>query len=96
MDGYRVRGEYRIADDFSRLENRWSLLPDSTPEDDHGDGGEQEAQTYGFSFSHRIYSAVELRGLLVEAGFHTVCIYGDFDGRPYDNEARRLIAVATC
>ena len=95
MDGYRVRGEYCIADDFSRLENHWSLVPYNNL-GVLGDGGEQDMQTYRFSFSHRIYSAVELRELLLEAGFNTVRIYGDFDGRPYDNEARRLITVATC
>jgi SAM-dependent methyltransferase len=81
LDGYTVRGEYRIEDDFCRLENRWSLESD-------------DGESFSYSFSHRIYSAAELRSLLLECGFSTVRIYGGFDGRAYDNNALRLITVA--
>jgi hypothetical protein len=35
-----------------------------------------------------------LRHLLLEAGFSSVEVYGDWDGSPYDQAARVLIAVA--
>ena len=41
-----------------------------------------------------IFSALELKGLLADAGFNEVAIYGSFDGVPYDSNATRLIAVA--
>ena len=79
-DGYTVRGEYLIEEDFSLLNNTWSISRD----------GEE----YSFQFSHRIYSAVELKQLLLECGFSKVEVYGGFDGRPYNHEAIRLITVA--
>lgn len=80
MDGYMVRGEYAIEDDFSILNNLWSI-------DAHG-------ENYSYRFSHRIYSAVELKELLLRCGFESVEIKGGFDGRPYDNNAVRLISIA--
>jgi hypothetical protein len=45
-------------------------------------------------FGHRLYSAVELSSLLLEAGFADVKAFGDLQGAPYDHTARRLIVVA--
>jgi SAM-dependent methyltransferase len=80
MDGYSVRGEYTIEDDFATLNNLWSIK---------GPG-----ENYSYRFSHRIYSAVELKELLLSCGFKNVGIKGGFDGRPYDNNAERLISIA--
>jgi SAM-dependent methyltransferase len=41
-----------------------------------------------------IFSARELRGLLSDAGFRKVKVYGSLDGTPYGPDANRLIAVA--
>lgn len=40
---------------------------------------------------HTLYSAFELRTMLVEAGFTDVECFGGFDAEPFDNHARRLI-----
>lgn len=80
QDGYLVRGEYRIEDSFSRLFNRWSL--------------ERQGERFQAEFSHRIYSGEELKSLLLRGGFSRVELCGGFDGRPYDNQALRLIAIA--
>jgi len=45
-------------------------------------------------FEHRLYSAVELRTLLLEAGFAAVGAFGGLDGRAYDEAALRLVIVA--
>ncbi len=79
-NGITVRGEYKILDDFSVLNNRWSI--------------EEKGENYSFEFSHRIYSAAELKELLLECGFSRVTVYGGFDGRPYDTNAQRLITIA--
>ncbi|MDT0347679.1 class I SAM-dependent methyltransferase [Streptomyces litchfieldiae] len=44
---------------------------------------------------HTLYSAVELKALLGEAGFVDVVCYGGFGGEPFDNHARRLIVVGS-
>ena len=54
-----------------------------------GDGEKREVR-----ISHRLYSAVELSTLLRECGFHTVDVYGDVKGAPYDHTAKRLVVVA--
>ena len=41
----------------------------------------------------RVYSGVELRELMLQAGFAEVELLGGLDGRPYDREASRLVAV---
>jgi hypothetical protein len=37
---------------------------------------------------------VELTGLLADVGFTAFEVYGDFNRRPYDHTARRLVVVA--
>jgi hypothetical protein len=41
-----------------------------------------------------VYSGLELRDRLHHAGFARVGLYGGLDGRPYDLDAARLVAVA--
>jgi SAM-dependent methyltransferase len=47
-----------------------------------------------FTISHWLYSGAELASLLTSCGFEHVALYGDFHGAPYDQAAKRLIAVA--
>lgn len=70
----------QVSHDWSRLNLRWILL----------DGNSRRE----FSWSHWIYSAVELAGLLEEAGFQNVAFCGDLSGAPYDHHARHLVAIA--
>lgn len=50
--------------------------------------------TYEMTFRHRVYSGVELKAVLMSVGFEDVRLYGSLEGIPYDNQARRLVAVA--
>ncbi len=79
--GYTVQTGYSCVDDWAGLRNRWALLKD---------GRRVER-----SFTQRLYAATELRALLRAAGFSGVRCCGDWDGSPYDQAARMLIAVAT-
>jgi hypothetical protein len=79
--GYTVRTAYACVDGWAGLHNRWILLKDG--------------QRVERSFTQRLYAATELRALLMSAGFAGVRCYGDWDGSPYDQTARMLIAVAT-
>lgn len=51
-------------------------------------------QRRSYEHSMRVYSAAEVRNLCICAGFDSVSLYGDFDGRPHDQHANRLVAVA--
>ena len=79
-DGSLFLEERKLENGWERIENRWMILRD----------GERHEKR----FSVRIYSGVELQALMLTAGFHPVAIYGTLDGGPYDQTARRLVAVA--
>ncbi|GAB1482008.1 hypothetical protein MASR2M78_08230 [Treponema sp.] len=79
-EGYTVLTEYSSVDSWSGLKNRWIV--------------EKGAERYEKTFVQRLYSASELRSLLLESGFAEVDLYGDWKGQSYDNAACVLIAVA--
>ncbi len=79
-EGYTVLTEYTPVDSWAALRNRWILI--------------RGAERMERSFDQRLYAATELRSLLLDAGFASVEVYGDWDGSPYDQAARVLIAVA--
>jgi hypothetical protein len=78
--GFTVLTEYETVDSWTFLKNRWILIKDGTRIEK--------------TFLQRLYSASELRDLLLEAGFSKVEIYGDWNENPYDRRAVKLIAVA--
>jgi len=70
-----------LIDDMTRMDVEWLLLRSD----------DSVARTH---FTHFIYSAAELRQMLVQAGFSAVQFYGDWDGSDYDLDVDRLIVVA--
>jgi SAM-dependent methyltransferase len=77
--GYTVLTEYAPVDSWAGLQNRWILIKDR----------ERIEKT----FVQRLYSATELRRLLLDAGFTAVELYGSWEEAPYDQNAEALIAV---
>jgi SAM-dependent methyltransferase len=77
--GWTVLTEYEAVDSWTRLQNRWILI----------NGGERVEKV----FTQRLYAASELRQMLLDAGFVSVEIYGNWDESPYDQRAEKLIAV---
>jgi SAM-dependent methyltransferase len=69
-----------VLDDWARLRSDWVLV--------RGD------RVTRASLVWFVYSAVELRRMAREAGFRDIAIFGGFDGRPYDQDAERLILRA--
>lgn len=51
-------------------------------------------QAHAYQVIYNLYSGAELRGLLSNAGFRNVRVYGDLKGIPYNHNAKRLVAVA--
>ncbi|MDR2398656.1 MAG: class I SAM-dependent methyltransferase [Spirochaetaceae bacterium] len=78
--GLTILTEYTPVDSWGGLKNRWILL---------NKGGECLERT----FTQRLYAATELRRLLLDAGFASVELYGDWNDGVYDNRAQILIAV---
>ncbi len=69
-----------VLDDWARLRSDWVLV--------RGD------RVVRARLEWFVHSAVELRGLVEEAGFGKVEVVGGFDGRPYDENAERLVVRA--
>lgn len=79
-NGVTCLHEHKITRNWSWVENKWILLKDRHRQE--------------IRFGHRLYSAAELDSLLKDCGFRNVKFYGDLAGSEYDNNAKRLIAVA--
>jgi SAM-dependent methyltransferase len=80
-DGTIVLEERRVLDGWKRLENRWTWIR----------GKERRVSTLVL----RVYSGGELERLMREVGFREVSLYGSLSATPYDQNAQRLVAVAS-
>ncbi len=81
-DGTLGLQEKTVWDGWERLNTKWILIRD----------GRVVRES---DVSSRIYSGSEMRRLLMKAGFASVELYGNLEGAPYDENAARLISVAT-
>jgi SAM-dependent methyltransferase len=80
-DGSLWLEEVKVIGAWQRTETRWILIRGT----DRIEG----------NFTVRLYSGTELEALLKRAGFSEVALYGNLAGKPYDQDADRLIAVGT-
>ncbi|MFH1686185.1 MAG: class I SAM-dependent methyltransferase [bacterium] len=79
-DGTLLLEERRATQDWGWMENRWIFI--------------KGTQRHDLRFGHRLYSAVELKKLMLAAGFSSVQAFGSLEGAPFDHESKRLIIVA--
>jgi SAM-dependent methyltransferase len=73
--------EEKVQDGWSGTTMTWTLIR----------GAERKI----FTLNRRLFSGTELTRLIQKAGFSDVKLYGGLDGRPYDHEAKCLVAVAS-
>ena len=79
-DGVLMLQECKVSRGWNWVEHRWIVVKDSDRRE--------------LRFSHRLYSAAELRALLTGCGFSRTEVCGDIEGGPYDHTAKRLVVVA--
>jgi SAM-dependent methyltransferase len=79
-DGAILLEDRRLVDGWGGTRTTWTCVR----------GRDQES----FTFYMRLYAGTEIAALLKDAGFATATVFGGLDGRPYDHEAVRLIALA--
>ena len=79
--GWHVHTEFGVVGAWEGLRSKWVLT------DDNGKKIEHE-------FVQRLYSASDLCKRLVECGFSSAQVYGDFDLSPYDENLRTMIIIA--
>lgn len=79
-NGDLVFQRIHINHDWTRAKTTWVYVSGN------------RADTYEVRLT--LYSGMEMRNLLKQAGFVNVKLYGDLKGSPYDHNAKRLIVVA--
>lgn len=72
--------ETKPIDNWRRVKGRWIRFKNNEKKE--------------FTIMQQLYSGSELLSLLREVGFETVNLFGELTGSPYDQTARRLIALA--
>lgn len=80
--GWHVKTEFSVEGAWEGLRSRWILSDDSGKKVDH-------------VFIQRLYSAPDLCRRILDCGFSSARVYGDFDLSPYDENLRTMIIVAT-
>jgi len=79
--GFTVLTEFSVVGAWEGLRSRWMLIDENGRKIDH-------------VYVQRLYSAIELKRLMIACGFASVEIYGDFDFSPYNEKARTMVLVA--
>lgn len=74
--------EREAIENWSKMYNKWTFI-------------ERNGSVHRWDVTHWIYSGAEIKDMLESVGFSDVQVYGALDGRAYDNEADRLVVVAT-
>ncbi len=80
--GKTVLTEFTVEGAWEGLRSRWILIDNKTGE------------RFEHCFVQRLYSAAELRKLMLGCGFESVDIYGGFDLSKYDQNAKTMVLVA--
>jgi SAM-dependent methyltransferase len=78
-DGSMVVERHEVFDDWTRVRNEWLLI--------------RNGKVKSFKFHNTVYSGLELRERMEQAGFIGVKLYGNLGGDAYGPDAERLIAV---
>lgn len=80
--GKTVLTQFEVVGAWEGLRSRWILIDNKT-------GGRIDHE-----FVQRLYSAVELKRILLGIGFKSVEIYGNYDFSPYNQNAKTMVIVA--
>ncbi len=79
--GFTVLTEYSVEGAWEGLKSRWILYDGEGRKADH-------------TYVQRLYSATELKNLMLASGFSSVEVYGDFDFSLYNEKARTMVLIA--
>lgn len=79
-DGSIVLEEHTVTRDWTWMENTWILIKDQKIRE--------------FEVNQRLFSAAELRRLLMDCGFSRTAVYGSINGEAiYDQNATRMVVI---
>ena len=79
--GMTVLTDFGVVGAWEGLRSRWILIG-------------KDGRRIEHEFVQRLYSAVELKDILLKTGFSGIQIFGGYDSRPYDQNAETMVIVA--
>lgn len=80
--GKTVLTHFEVEGAWEGLRSKWTLIDSET------------GRRIDHEFVQRLYSAAELRKTLLNIGFKSCNVYGNFDLSPYDQNAKTMVLVA--
>ncbi|MCR4626673.1 MAG: class I SAM-dependent methyltransferase, partial [Treponema sp.] len=81
-EGQTVLTEFTVEGAWEGLRSRWILIDNKS------------GKRFEHEFVQRLYSAADLRQMMLNAGFSSAEVFGNFDLSPYDQNARTMVIVA--
>lgn len=80
--GKTVLTQFSVEGAWEGLRSKWILIDNNT------------GRRIEHEFVQRLYSAIELKRMMIAAGFKTAEIYGDFNFAPYNQNAKTMVIIA--
>ena len=79
--GLTVLTQFSVEGAWEGLRSKWTII-------------NRDGQRIEHEFVQRLYSAIELKRMMIRAGFNSVEIYGNYDFAPYNEHAKTMVIVA--
>mgnify|MGYP001771450140 FL=1 len=79
--GLTVLTQFSVEGAWEGLRSKWTII-------------NRDGQRIEHEFVQRLYSAIELKRMMIRAGFNSVEIYGNYDFSPYNEHAKTMVIVA--
>ena len=79
--GLTVLTQFSVEGAWEGLRSKWTII-------------NRDGQRIEHEFVQRLYSAIELKRIMIRAGFNSVEIYGNYDFSPYNEHAKTMVIVA--
>ena len=79
--GLTVLTQFSVEGAWEGLRTKWTII-------------NRDGQRIEHEFVQRLYSAIELKRMMIRAGFNSVEIYGNYDFSPYNEHAKTMVIVA--
>ena len=80
--GKTVLTQFSVEGAWEGLRSKWILIDNTT------------GRRIEHEFVQRLYSAIELKRMMLAVGFKSAEIYGDFNFSPYNQNAKTMVIVA--
>ena len=79
--GLTVLTQFSVEGAWEGLRSKWTII-------------NRDGQRIEHEFVQRLYSAIELKRMMIRAGFNSVEFYGNYDFSPYNEHAKTMVIVA--